>query len=155
MNHQYIWTVLTPLLVSLIVSVFAKEIRAVIGFAASSTARTVKGRLRLIAEDRLKLIMVLHGDAYKLLLWLCSVFRSPIWVSFVLGIAAIWLKLLWPTNPIWVFVAWSIPGPWIGTFLRVFEVVRYLSSYDESKVELAMMLGFSEEDARKIELKKG
>jgi len=43
-NHPYIWGVLVPMVVSAVVSIFAKEIRAILGAIAVSGGRSLNQR---------------------------------------------------------------------------------------------------------------
>jgi len=85
-NHPYIWGVLVPMVVSAVVSIFAKEIRAILGAIAVSGGRSLNQRFIGLLEDRLKLIQKIHGNSYNLLLWLCLEIRPAVIESIALGV---------------------------------------------------------------------
>jgi len=134
-NHPYIWGVLLPLVVSILVSVFSNEIRAVLGWAVSSSGRGLNQKFIALQEDRLKLIRVIEGNAYNLLLWLLLEIRPVVVETMVLCFIAIWIKVLRP-NWWWYFPLSLLPGFWYGTFARINVILKYLQDPEKAKAEL-------------------
>jgi hypothetical protein len=94
----------------------------------------VSSELLLRAENRLGLIIWLHGNAYNFLLWLFSELRLPIAALLTVANAAVFsphYPKLWPQ---WGYsVASLAAGVWFGAYIRIFRIVEVLERYAQSK----------------------
>ena len=135
-NHPYIWGVVVPIVVSALVSLFSKEIRAVLGWAVKSSGSGLNQRFIALQEDRLKLIQVVHGNAYNLLLWLCLEIRPAVVATVALILIALWVKILRPQWWLRTVPLCLIPGIWYGTLSRINRVLKYLQHPERAKAEL-------------------
>ena len=149
MRHPYIWTILVPLLVSGLISLFATEIRAVLGVLTKLGFRGVNNRLIALQENKLQLIIAVHGNAYNLLVWLLLELRPVIAETILLGLAAILTKISRPNWELWRLLLSLIPGFWVGTLMRINEILKYLRDYEKAHADLNRSIAVFKAAARK------
>jgi hypothetical protein len=131
---QYVWTIILPLALSGIISIFAGDIRAFL-----SKGKNGFDQFRLArSESRLALLNALHGHAYELLLWLMQELLFVLLLTWLAGCGLAMLTVDRPKlNPafarIWVT---SVGGIWLGTLSRVLLIVTNLRDYDRVKSAL-------------------
>lgn len=133
-QHLYFWTVIVPLLVSVLVSLFAQELRRWFRSLLRGGGRSLNRGVVSDFENKLAVINWVHGNAYNLLLWLLLEARILIFNTvgfFVLGIL---LQSYFGYAK--VIASTCIVGAWVGRTIRVSELLGNLQNYDKAKAEL-------------------
>jgi hypothetical protein len=128
----HLWDIVT-VGISTLVSVFGPDIRFALSAALKKGGNKFRQRSLVLAENRLRLINLVNGNAYNLLIWIIAELRPPVFFSFSLPASLLAWSRFPVTASLFIYVVY---GTWLGTLIRIYNVVEMLRHYPKAKAEL-------------------